>query len=345
MRLGSREGTMYAKNATNENARNEPNALQPGRGNVRAIATATEPDAGLSPPESVNWFITAWCNYACQFCFFTPRGYEGILRGSHGLSISMDEARSLLEQLAAAGTRKVTFVGGEPTLVAALPTLVRWTDELGMSPMIVTNGTGLSSQLLDQLAPHLRNPAHPGAIKLSLDSGSEMTEIELGRATSGALLSGKGNHVQLVVRRAKEIHQRGIPLMVNTVVTRRNSEEDLHLILQTLDPVVRWKVFQMLPIAGENDVAWRALLPTNEQFSAFIHRHADLHPIAEDNDAMTESYVMLDPLGRFFQNTSGTHTYSRPILKVGVMTALAEVGWDHEKFLARDGRYETPLEW
>lgn len=296
-----------------------------------------------APPESVNWFITAWCNYACQFCFFTPKGYEGFEPGLEGLLISMAEARRLLEELQAAGTRKLTLVGGEPTLVHALPTLVGWMDDLGVAPMVVTNGTGLSTELLDQLAPHLRNPAHLGAIKLSLDSGVEATEVELGRATVGAVRSGIGNHVRLIVRRAEEVRQRGVPLMVNTVVTSKNWQEDMHPVLRAVGPVVRWKVFQMLPIAGQNDEAWKSLAITREQFRAFVERHRDLRPIHEDNDAMTESYVMMDPLGRFFQNTRGRYTFSRPILEVGVREALGDVGWRRSKFLARSGRYALEL--
>ncbi len=340
--------------STSSGADASPNTLQPGRGNVRALQTEARKSFRRTihhrvrvwtqaAPESVNWFITAWCNYACQFCFFTPKGYEGYQPGPEGLIVSMDEARRLLEELRAAGTRKVTFVGGEPTLVPALPTLVGWTDELGMAPMVVTNGTGLTTGLLDSLAPHLTNPTHPGAIKLSLDSGVEAAEVELGRATAAAMRSGTGNHVRLIIRRAEELHRRRIPLMVNTVVTARTWQEDMHPVLQALGPNARWKVFQMLPITGQNEAAWSSLAISREQFQAFVRRHADLDPIAEDNDAMTESYVMVDPLARFFQNTGGRHTFSRPLLEVGVRSALAEVGWRRPKFLARQGRYTLRL--
>lgn len=49
---------------------------------------------------------------------------------------------------------------------------------------------------------------------------------------------------------------------------------------------------------------------------------------------------MLDPLGRFFQNTKGYIEYSRSILEVDLLEALAEVGWDREKFIKRGGVYE-----
>jgi radical S-adenosyl methionine domain-containing protein 2 len=52
------------------------------------------------------------------------------------------------------------------------------------------------------------------------------------------------------------------------------------------------------------------------------------------------SYCMIDPLGRFFDSSSGRHLYSRPILKVGITTAFAEVSFDHDQFLARGGSYD-----
>ena len=63
-------------------------------------------------------------------------------------------------------------------------------------------------------------------------------------------------------------------------------------------------------------------------------------PVAEDNEAMRGSYVMVDPLGRFYGNALGRHIYSEPILAVGVERALAQVGWEPEKFFARGGRYQ-----
>ena len=49
---------------------------------------------------------------------------------------------------------------------------------------------------------------------------------------------------------------------------------------------------------------------------------------------------MVDPAGRFFDNTAGVHTYSQPINEVGVDAALGEVSVDASKFLFRDGLYD-----
>lgn len=328
-----------AKEQKSENASSEaPNAPQPGLRNVKVMADAIDPATGdiPSPPESVNWYLTPICNYLCVFCFFTMKGYKHLRPLPTGLFMPAEDARTMLRRLREAGTKKITFVGGEPTLVPALATLVRWTYELGMTPMIVTNGTGLTEDLLDRLSPCLTDRARPGAIKLSLDSIHESVEKDLGR--------GHGNHLKHLHERARAIHARGIPLMLNVVVTARNWTEDMHYLMRELGPIARLKFLQVLRIHGQNDQQWESLRVTAEQFGAFTGCHSDLGAVVEDNETMTESYVMVDPLGRFFQNTDGRHHYGRPILEVGVMAALSDVVWNHEKFLTRGGRYEFRLE-
>lgn len=107
----------------------------------------------------------------------------------------------------------------------------------------------------------------------------------------------------------------------------------------------RWKVFQVLPVGGQNDGLVEPLLITPDQFRAFVERHAllraeGLGPVTEDNDAMTNSYVMVDPLGRFYGNAAGRYVYSDPILSVGVDVALAQVGWEPDRFVNRGGVYD-----
>jgi radical S-adenosyl methionine domain-containing protein 2 len=61
--------------------------------------------------------------------------------------------------------------------------------------------------------------------------------------------------------------------------------------------------------------------------------------VAESNAVMSGSYAMLDPAGRFFDNTTGAHRYSRPVLQVGVEDAFRDVAFDAGKFEARGGAY------
>jgi radical S-adenosyl methionine domain-containing protein 2 len=71
------------------------------------------------------------------------------------------------------------------------------------------------------------------------------------------------------------------------------------------------------------------LAVSSEAFEAFIARHARYKGVmcVEDNEVMSESYLMLDPLGRFFQNTRGQqgYNYSESVDVVGARQAFT--GW------------------
>jgi radical S-adenosyl methionine domain-containing protein 2 len=46
---------------------------------------------------------------------------------------------------------------------------------------------------------------------------------------------------------------------------------------------------------------------------------------------------MIDPLGRFFDSTTGRHCYSQAILAVGIDAAWDEVTFDRDRFAERGG--------
>lgn len=77
------------------------------------------------------------------------------------------------------------------------------------------------------------------------------------------------------------------------------------------------------------------------RISGGIHAntHFDAILCAEDNRDMHESYLMVDPHGRFFQNDPQVegqgYLYSQPILEVGAAAAFAQMAFDSERFRAR----------
>jgi len=225
--------------------------------------------------------------------------------------------------LRAAGAEKINFAGGEPTLHRGLGALVREAKSVGFTTSLVTNGSRLSNLL----------ESHGDALDwvgLSVDSGDERTQLALGR--------GDGRYVARAIRLAEEARLVGVRIKLNTVVTAMNWAEDLHGLVRAMQPE-RWKVFQVLRVVGQNDGSVEPLLITREMFDAFLLRHRDLQPIAESNEAMLDSYAMIDPLGRFYGDTGGVHRVSEPILEVGVEAALASVGFDSRKLAARGGLY------
>lgn len=84
------------------------------------------------------------------------------------------------------------------------------------------------------------------------------------------------------------------------MVNALNHQENMTPIMHALMPD-RWKVLRMLQVVTSD------LAVSSEDFLAFVARHDALREVmcVEDNDDMSESYIMVDPLGRFFQNTAG----------------------------------------
>ncbi len=280
------------------------------------------------PVPAVNYHLWAPCNMQCRFCFAPFEDVRTTLPKGH---LPEAEAVAVVEALVAAGFEKINFVGGEPLLCPWLPALLAAAHAGGATTSVVTNGSRLSPAWLDRTAATL------DWVGLSIDSASEDTHRALGRATRGRTLS-----TDAYVAAAEAVRARGLRLKVNTVVTALNAHENLSGLLADLRPE-RWKVFQMLPVEGQNDAA-ADLLVTDEAFEAFVARHEavaalGVEVVPEPNDLMRGGYAMVDPAGRFFDNTSGGHRYSRRILEVGVQAALADVAVDAARFAARGGRY------
>jgi radical S-adenosyl methionine domain-containing protein 2 len=106
----------------------------------------------------------------------------------------------------------------------------------------------------------------------------------------------------------------------------------------------RWKLLQVLPMKGQNDLDIENFKITDEQFRRFIDNHHGLLDITsivpENNNQMKGSYAMVDPAGRFYNNTTGGHTYSKPILEIGARLAIQQMSYDFSKFVSRGGIYD-----
>jgi len=202
--------------------------------------------------------------------------------------------------------------------------LIVYSKKLGLITSIVSNGTGITQKFVQKYDKEI------DWIGLSLDSGNEKTQKALGR--------GNGNYVKSIVEKSKIIREYGIKLKINTVINRLNYFEDLSEVINEIKPD-RWKVFQVLEIKGQNSSSIKDLLITEEQFEQFGEINAHMNLIVENNDAMIESYMMIDQMGRFFQNTGNTYHFSRPILNVGLSNALNDIKYNHAKFIERGGIY------
>lgn len=283
----------------------------------------------------INWHITEACNYRCRYCYAHWAGSGRELLYNAPATAQMLEnlwqyfhpqnlANPLRRKMDWQGVR-LNLAGGEPLLYPErVLQILSAARDIGFTTSLITNGSLLSPELSQQLAPHL------SLLGVSLDSGNSNINRQIGRQSRhGHLLTIE--QLEDVINAAKHWNPT-LQIKLNTVVNALNCHEDLSALVRRLAPQ-RWKVLRMLPVVTDE------LIVSASDFQGFVARHQPLGDIlcAEDNTEMVESYVMIDPLGRFFQNALGqsSYRYSCPIPDVGVDLAFAAVGMDPAKFCAR----------
>lgn len=283
---------------------------------------------------SVNFHLWAACNMRCKFCFAQFQDVKSsILPNGH---LAEEDALKIVRSVAVYGFEKITFVGGEPLLCPWLPKLIKTAKKLGLTTMIVTNGAGLNEGFLSQNANYL------DWVTISIDSLDIDINQKIGRGINGLHPLSKDKYVSLIER----VHHYNYGLKINTVVNAYNKSEDLNEFIKYAQPK-RWKIFQALPIEGQNDKYIEELSVSKALFEKYVERHSNAFKyteiIAESNNDMQGSYVMIDPAGRFFDNVSGKHRYSRSILSVGMQQAIDDVELNYQKFVDRQGEYDWKI--
>jgi len=128
--------------------------------------------------------------------------------------------------------------------------MIIYSKMLGLITGIVSNGTGITKQFLDQYRTYI------DWIGLSLDSGNEITQRMLGR--------GNGSYAKDIIEKCKLIKKTQIKLKINSVIARWNVDEDFSDVIGTICPN-RWKVFQILLIKGQNNQKSQDLKPLSLQ--------------------------------------------------------------------------------
>lgn len=299
--------------------------------NIQNIETETE------TPKAVNWHCFRACNYACQFCYAR---FEDLLGTP---TMTEHDGRRLLEQLARAGVEKINFVGGEPMLHPHIRAWIVHAKSVGMITSIVSNGTGIDREFLEAMSEHL------DWVGLSIDASNDQLHAKLGRGRKGEIKKGISGHLRRSLPVADLLHEFGVGVKLNTVVTSLNKDDDMTDIVRRVQPH-RWKIFQALRIEGENEDDIGELEVVDEAFEAYVERHQkalrDLvrtQVVAENNDAMLGTYAMIDPRGFVYTNAEGTYRYSsQSMLEMGFRAAWKEVscGFSEVAFQARDGEWD-----
>lgn len=275
---------------------------------------------------TVNWHLEKDCNYKCKFCY---------AHFSHiNTNLDIDQGFSLIDEIKKNDIYKINFAGGEPLLNKNVGEFIKYSKQLGLKTSIITNGSRMTKKWLTKYGRNLDQ------IGISCDSLDNRTNTKIGR--------GFGNHVEITERLLSRINLMNendglnIQTKLNTVVLRNNHIEDWNDFI-IRNNVKRWKVFKILKIVGENDNVYDKLSINDKQFYNFIDRHRLLNDkgilVKEDNEDMSNSYIMITPDGKFYQNSNNQYIYSDSILDVGFKNAIKQTGFDYDTYEKRGGDY------
>lgn len=242
-----------------------------------------------------------------------------------------------------AGAVKINFAGGEPFLPEQqnnLGEMLKYSKECHYNSVsIISNGFFIKPNFFDNYGAYI------DILGISCDSQFDDINEKIGR--------GKGDSIPRLRNIANLCSKHGIALKINTVVNKFNKDEDFSELMNELRPV-RWKVFQVLPLDGENtgEYALRRVEPfliSDDDFMHFVDRHKDRIPSgilkAEDNRMMRNSYILVDEYGRFLDCSTGAKYHTQSIFDIGVQKAYSELmsstggGFDAAAFFERDGDY------
>lgn len=287
----------------------------------------------------VNWHMTEVCNFSCQYCY----AKWGTVQPKEEISRSYKKTYQLLKEIneyfnsSVESIRlrnqmnwnniRLNLAGGEPLLFERqFNDALDQASELGMTTSIITNGSTLTKEKVKTLSPKL------SWLGISIDSINQRTNAIIGRQ------SKKGEQIDLealteIIEEAR-LRNPLIQIKINTVVNDANHLEDFSDFISTIRPE-KWKVLKMLPVITSD------LSVSEHQYKAFLLRHKDIGAILrkENNNDMSDSYIMIDPLGRLYQNggqsNKGDYIYSAPITDVGAERAFAMINFDAKKFAHR----------
>ena len=279
----------------------------------------------------INYHITEKCNYDCHYCYAKwakpnelHRNVDDMKTVLSNLAEYFLSPNPIQKQLQYQSVR-LNFAGGEPLLLKQrFIDALDYAIELGFKTSIITNGHLITDQFIVDHSHKLQ------LLGISYDSYNIEGQQQIGRITpTGKVLSPE--RLQSIFKQVKS-QSPTTDLKINTVVNQYNTEENFTDLIAEIQPN-KWKVLRVLPV-------FDSIKPiSNQQFNAFVERHQSVAHFmsAENNDSMTNSYLMLSPDGAFFQNGNDELGYfkSRSLLTTSVDIALAETGFDAAKFAQR----------
>ncbi len=276
----------------------------------------------LSDEFVINYHITEKCNYACRHCYAKWK-----IDNNQEIHRDMTQVEILLNRLYDFFSKRskrlrLNLAGGEPLLCKHIGQIIELANSIGFRVSLISNGSPLTEKFIRSHAKQL------SMLGLSIDSLQPSRLKKIGRLSKCHQYLSAQHWFELIklLRDSNE----ALLIKINTVVCQFNYDEYLGDFIDQITPD-KWKIFRVLPLDNNS------VRITNEAFSLFLDNHKQVTTpcYIENNEDMTESYIMVDPIGRFYQNSSvhnGGYTYSQRITEVGIEQAFNQINFNLDKY-------------
>lgn len=195
-------------------------------------------------PLVIIWEMSRACDLACYHCRAEAQPKRNLFE------LSTHEAKNLIEQVAEIGSPIFVLTGGDPLKRPDIYHLVEYAAKLGVRSSLTPSATPLlTREAITELK--LR-----GLVRMAISLDGSTAAIHDG-------FRGVAGSFQRTLDAANWAKDLGLPVQINTTVTRRNLD-DLEKMVPVLKQlrIVLWSIFCLVP-TGRGQLAD---LPTAEQF-------------------------------------------------------------------------------
>ena len=182
---------------------------RPGAG---PAARAFEERTGIKAPRIIAWEITRSCNLACAHCRAAAHmePYPG--------ELSLEECKAVMRDIASITDPILILTGGEPLMRNDIWEIIDYAHELGIRPVIGTNGTLIDDECAARIAEH-------GIPRVSVS-------LDFPNPEGQDAFRGREGAFQETIEGIRNLRAHGVGVQVNTTITKMNNDlvDELHAL-------------------------------------------------------------------------------------------------------------------
>jgi AdoMet-dependent heme synthase len=187
-------------------------------------------------PFIVIWELTQACDLACVHCRASAQPYR------HPDELSFKDGENLIDQICEFGSPLLVLTGGDPIKRPDVYDLIKYACKRGLRVAMTPSGTPTMTR---EVVARLKD-CGLSRLAVSLDGSSPELHDKF-RQVPGSF--------QWTVDAITYAHEVGLPVQVNTTMTRYNLDDFPNLMQKMIDlDVVLWSVFFLVPTGrGQTD--------------------------------------------------------------------------------------------